>query len=127
MAFKPAYEICGITPVPDVSQFIHAITLQEYGLGSPPVYDDAGPVMSWNDFQSAMAAVVPVRGIDVIRGGQGTTQLFLTITMWWSPGILPNMRVVSDNGSKYVIQSIENILERNIVLVLNCLGLGPND
>jgi hypothetical protein len=39
------------------------------------------------------------------------------------PGILASMRVVG-NGKTYVIQSVENIQERNIVLVLNCLLLG---
>jgi len=46
--------------------------------------------------------------------------------MWYLPGIQPNMTVLSDNGSIYVIQSIENIRELNVVLILNCIGLGAN-
>lgn len=73
-----------------------------------------------------MASIEPVKGTDVLRSGQETTQLFLTIKMWFQPGILPNMQVETESGSHYLIQSIENLSEMNVVLVLNCLGLGAN-
>jgi len=50
----------------------------------------------------------------------------VTITMFWQGGILPNMRIVADTGSVFVVQSIENLQELNVVLQLNCLGLGNN-
>lgn len=123
----PLYTVCNGQPVPNVGLFIHLITIQSQGLASPPTYDAAGPVVGWIDLTTVMAGIETVRGTDVIKGGQTTTQLYLTLTMWYAPGVLPNMRVISDNGNRYIIQSIENILERNVVMVLNCLGLGPND
>ena len=73
-----------------------------------------------------MASIEPVRGTDVIRGGQTTTTLYLTIKMWFQPGITPDMQVETESGSRFLIQSIENLLEMNLVLVLNCEGLGAN-
>jgi Phage head-tail joining protein len=95
-------------------------------LASPPASDAAGALQSWNAFTQANAAIETVRGTDVIKGGQTATQLFLTVGMWYQAGINPEQRVLSDNGSLYVIQSVENILEMNVVLVLNCLALGSN-
>ena len=113
-------------PTVDVGSMRHAITIQQQGPTSPPTYDSAGPHLVWTTFAAAMAAIETVRGTDVIKSGQDTTQLFLTATIWYQAGIQPNMRVVSDNGSVYVIQAVENILELNVVLVLKCLALGQN-
>lgn len=110
----------------DSAAMRHSITIQAQGPTSPPSYDASGPLLTWTTFTTSLAAIETMRGTDVIRAGQDTTQLFLTVTMWWQPGILPNMRVLSDTGSTYLIQAIENILERNRVLVLNCLGLARN-
>jgi head-tail adaptor len=66
-----------------------------------------------------------VSGTDVLRGGQDTTKLFLTVTIRWQTGIVPTMRVQSLNGT-YVIQAVENPGERNVILTLRCLGLGVN-
>ncbi len=114
-------------PVVNVGAMRHAIAIQQQQPVSPPVYDAAGPVLAWTTFVSALAAIETLRGTDVIKSGQTTAQLFLMVTLWYQPGILPSMRVVSDNGSIYVIQAVENILELNVVLVLTCLGLGANE
>lgn len=111
----------------NVGAMRHAIAIQQQQPVSPPVYDAAGPVLAWTTFVSALAAIETLRGTDVIKSGQTTAQLFLMVTLWYQPGILPSMRVVSDNGSIYVIQAVENILELNVVLVLTCLGLGANE
>lgn len=73
-----------------------------------------------------MASIEPVRGTDVIRSGQATTQIFLTVKMWFQPGITPDMQVETESGSRFLIQSIENLLEMNLILVLNCIALGSN-
>ena len=54
-----------------------------------------------------------------------TTQLFLIISIWWQAGILANMQVQALNGL-YLIQSVENLLELDVVLKLNCLAIGKN-
>ena len=114
-------------PILDVSRCVHPITIWQQAPASPPEIDAGGPVMTWQPVATAMAAIEIVRGLDVIRGGQVTTQLYLTVTFWYQAGILPNMRATAENGSTYVIQSVENVNERNIVLRLNCLGLGANE
>lgn len=114
-------------PLLDVGSLRHQITIQAQGPTSPPTMDASGQVVAWSPFATALAAIDQVRGTDVIRGGQITTQLYLTVAMWFQPGILSNMRVISDNGSTYVVQSVENVLEMNLVLILNCVALGLNE
>jgi len=113
-------------PSINIGALRHQITIQQLLPSSPPVYNEQGETLSWQPFTTAQAAIEPISGKDVIRGGQTTTQLFLTIAIWYQPGIAANMRVISDNGSVYIIQSIENVLEMNQVLTLNCLGINQN-
>lgn len=114
-------------PTIEVGAMRHLVEIQRELPANPPAYDAAGPRLAWQKFVTAKAAIETVRGTDVIRSGQITTQLFLTVALWFQPGIASNMRLVSENGSTYLIQSVENILEMNIVLVLNCLALGANE
>jgi hypothetical protein len=114
-------------PVLDVGRCVHPITIWQQAPSSPPAIGVAGPALEWQPVATAMAAIEIVRGIDVIRGGQVTTQLYATVTFWWQPGILSNMHVTKEDGSTFIIQSVENVEERNVVLRLNCLGLGANE
>jgi SPP1 family predicted phage head-tail adaptor len=108
-------------PQIDPGKMVHWVNI----LQQQTVTDLSGQSITWVPFVSAWAAIEPVKGTDVLRGGQDTTKLFLTITIRWQTGILPSMRVQSLNGT-YVIQAIENTGERNVILVMTCLGLGAN-
>ena len=109
-------------PSIDPGKLVQQITILQQTQSS----DISGTVAVWTPLRTTYAAIEPVRGTDVIRSGQATTQLFLTVTIRWQLGVQPNMRVQSNSGT-YVIQSIENPGERNILLILNCLGLGANE
>lgn len=109
-------------PQIDPGEMVHQITI----LQQQTVTDASGASIQWVPFVQAWAQIDPVRGIDVVKSGQDTTKLFLTVRIRWQTGIEPNMRVQSVNGT-YVIQAIENPGERNIILVLTCLGLGANE
>jgi hypothetical protein len=124
-------------PQVDIGLMRHCIKIQQQGNGTRVgEFDIGGAIPSdWQDlFTGVMAAIEVMRGTDVIRSGQTTTQLFITVVIWfipdpvnpYAPGVTSNMRVISDNGSAYVIQSVENVLELNVILVLNCLALGQN-
>jgi head-tail adaptor len=109
-------------PKIDPGEMIHQVTI----LQQQTAQDISGSGVQWVPFLTGVwAKIKPVRGTDVVKSGQDTTKLFLFVTIFWQPGIVPNMRVQSLNGT-YVIQAIENPLERNILLVLTCLGLGAN-
>jgi head-tail adaptor len=65
------------------------------------------------------------KGTDVIKSGQQTTNTYLTVTIWFQPGILPNMQLQRKGDTvTYLIQSIDNLELMDIVLVLNCLAIG---
>ncbi len=108
-------------PMVDPGKMVHWITIHK----QTTVTDISGTSAAWTEFVRTWAQIDPVRGSDVLKAGQDTTQLFLTVKIRWQAGILPNMRVQSCNGT-YIIQSIENPGERNVVLVLNCIALGLN-
>ena len=108
-------------PSLDPGDMRHQITILAPTRGS----DGSGSTVTMAPFTSAYAKIVVVRGTDVIRAGQVTTQLFLTISIWYQAGILADMQVQALNGL-YVIQSVENVSELGVVLVLNCLALSQN-
>jgi SPP1 family predicted phage head-tail adaptor len=109
-------------PVFDPGRMVHKINIQK------PVanWDDSGPVMKYETFLTTWAALEPVRGTDVIQGGQITTQLYITVTMAYQKGINASHRVNCAKGN-FIIQSAENPLERDVLLVLNCVELGDKD
>jgi SPP1 family predicted phage head-tail adaptor len=105
----------------DPGKMVHWVSI----LRQTTTTDVSGTSIVWTEFVKTWAQIDPVRGSDVLRGGQDTTQLYLTVKIRWQTGILPNMRVQSNNGT-YIIQAIENPGERNVILILNCIALGLN-
>ena len=109
-------------PTLDSGEMRHQITI----LGQVPSTDVSGSTVTMAPILTCYAKIEPVRGIDVIRSGQETTQLFLIISIWWQAGILANMQVRALNGL-YLIQSVENVLELDVVLKFTCLAIGKNN
>lgn len=104
----------------------HWVTLQQYTVSSPLTFDVGGAMLSWSDFARVKAKLVPMRGTDVIKAGQDISKVPIAVTIRYLAGVLAKMRIVAPNGT-YVIQAIENVEERNTVLVLTCLALGINE
>jgi head-tail adaptor len=119
-------QILGGRPVLDAGRLVRSITIEQQAQLDPLQYDAAGPKRSWTTFATAWASIESPTGRDANQGGQITTQMELLISMWYQLGILPSMRVRTDDGSIYQIQSIENVLNASLVLVLNCVGIGSN-
>jgi head-tail adaptor len=111
----------------DVGRLIHPIVIWALLPSSPPAYDAAGPVRTWQPVANALAAIDTLRGREVIRSGQAVAQLYSEIVMWYQPGVLPNMQVTDERGNTYIVQSAEDIEKRNVVLRLNCVELGANE
>ncbi len=111
-------------PTLDPGKLIHEI--QIWDMHGVTETDASGTVLVPVVVATAMASIEPIRGTDLIRSGQTTTQLFLTVSMWFQPGIKPDMQIDSETGSRYLIQSIEDIRGMHVVLILNCLGLRGN-
>jgi SPP1 family predicted phage head-tail adaptor len=112
-----------VWPQIDPGKLVHKITL----LAEEEVVDISGTVTKYVPWLVTWAEILPVRGTDVIKGGQATTTLYLTVTIRWQDGVLPDMQIQTDNGNNYIIQSVENPGERNILLVLNCVALAHNE
>src|SRR5262249_1815050 len=112
----------GAWPMLDPGKMVHWVTVMQ----ETPVADISGTSTVWSSFVSCWAQIDAIRGSDVLKSGQDTTQLFLTVKIRWQTGILPKMRVQTASGSTFIIQAVENIGERNVVLVLNCIALASN-
>ena len=116
--------------VVNIGRMRHQVSILQLGVSSPPAYDAGGPIQTYNPILANVAAAIDmIRGTDVIKGGMQTTELYLQIMIWFEEAvqILPSMRVTQQhNNSQYVIQSVENILALDQILILNCLGLGAN-
>lgn len=101
-------------------KMIHWVTF----LAEKEMIDISGTETIYVPFLSTWAQIDPVRGLDVLRSGQATTTLFLTVTIYWQAGILPDQRIQTVSGDTYVIQAIENPGNRNVILICNCVQLG---
>jgi SPP1 family predicted phage head-tail adaptor len=100
----------------------HVVTI----LQSTLTTDLSGVVTTWTPFVSDIRAKIePMRGLELLRSGQDATNNYITVTIRYVPGIQAAMRVKAHDAT-YLIQNIENVLERNRVLKLMCLGLGEN-
>jgi head-tail adaptor len=78
------------------------------------------PDVAWAKMQAIKAA-------DVIKGGSDVSQVRMTVTIRYRPRRVPSMRFQTANGSVYVIEAIENVLEMNALLVMTCLGIGASE
>jgi head-tail adaptor len=108
-------------PTLDPGEMIHRIRI----LQETTVEDISGTAPAWVPFLDTWAKIDPVRGTDLLKSGQDTAQLFLTVKIRWQTGVLSNMQLLTLNGT-YIIQTVENPGERNVILILNCLALGLN-
>lgn len=89
--------------------------------------DISGVVVSYPVLYGPLwAEIQTISGREQIQSGQTTTQSIRLVKIYFQPGIFNNMRVQTDTGSTYYIQSIDNPDERNIVLILTCMGLDEN-
>jgi head-tail adaptor len=106
----------------DPGEMIHRISI----LQETAVSDISGTSAAWVPFVSMWAKIEPVRGTDLLKSGQDTAQSFMTIKIFWQPGILANMRVQTLDGTFIIQGKPENPGMRNVILILNCIGLGVN-
>jgi hypothetical protein len=90
----------------------------------------SGSKTSYELFITAYAEIDPAyaasgqkpRTPDVSATGQITSRLTVPITMNWEAGIEANMQVQTAGGM-YVIESVVNVGELNVTLILMCLAL----
>jgi SPP1 family predicted phage head-tail adaptor len=111
---------------PDPGSFRHLVTF----LKQMPVSDASGTSVQWfpsSPPETAWAKIETLRATDVIKSGQTVSQVYLTVTMWYRAGVESKDRIFGPNGKQYVVQAVENVLERNVYLVLTCVALAGNN
>lgn len=104
----------------------HPITIQQRVPGSPPTYNNAGPVLEPVPvLVNVMAQIQPSRTAQMVRPGQTVTETVIPITIRYNANVTANMEVVF-NGNLYRIEGIIDFDERHWLMELECLALGPN-
>ena len=119
-------------PVISIGDLRHQVQVQQQTVSG--AYDASGVADStWTTIATCMAAIgTSGQGLktptDVQHGGQAVSQLFTEVALYFCecPTLTPNMRVITDTGSVYLIQAAENVMELSYVWVLSCIGLGAN-
>lgn len=112
-------------PWMDPAKLRHRVTF----LKQLPSSDASGATVNWvagSPPDTCWAEIAPMRAEDVIKGGQDVSQVRITVTTRYKAGRVPNSRLQTPNGSIFLIEGIQNVLEMNQWLVLTCLGLGAN-
>jgi head-tail adaptor len=110
-------------PTVNPGDFRHWITF----LRQQSVVSISGTKVTWvadSPPQGAWAKIEAIRGADLIREGQDATILYLTVSMWFQPGITSNMHIITPSGAECVVLSVENVLSLNHILILNCQAIG---
>jgi head-tail adaptor len=80
----------------------------------------------WQSVATLRAKVEPVRAMEVLRSGQDVSQTYITVTLRFHALIKASMRLRTQNGT-YIIQGVENVLNRDRVLKLMCLQVGDTE
>jgi SPP1 family predicted phage head-tail adaptor len=104
----------------------HPITIQQRVPGSPPTYNNAGPVLvPVPVLTNVMAQISPARATQMVRAGQTVTETIIPISIRYNAAVTAAMEVVF-NGNLYRIEGIIDFDERHWLMELECLALGPN-
>lgn len=117
-------------PTIKIGAMRHLITIEQAVISG--TYDHSGVAQTGRTTVATCMAAIGTSGVkrpdDVVRGGQTGSQLFVEVVTFYNncPTLEPDMYVVSDNGSTYIVQTVENVDELNVVWIMRCIALGQN-
>jgi len=120
-----------VFPTLNPGELRHWVWFLEQSSAQPSTADDCecagGGGVTWKQKTPPLGAwtkIEAVRGVDLLRAGLDASILYLTVTLWYQPGISAQMHILSPTGCEYIINSVENVLLMNHILVLNCQAIG---
>jgi SPP1 family predicted phage head-tail adaptor len=115
-SYRPGSNPLAISP----GELRHPISIQQpqYAAGSD---GESITPSSWDDVRDANAAIYTAGGRETSQASQIVSEVSHVVKVRWTPTLIrANYRVVY--GSRYfTVQYVENVLERNRVLLLYCL------
>ena len=109
-------------PQIDPGEMVHRVAIQAQTQAQDAL---GGQTETWNTVLTIMAALATTASKELYQTGQFTGQVTHRVSIYW-PGagiaILGGMRVVY--GSRiFIVQTVENVQERNCILLLHCLEI----
>ncbi|MDE2099258.1 MAG: head-tail adaptor protein [Patescibacteria group bacterium] len=105
----------------DAGELRHAIVIESPAANDGSTFGQSVVPTSWNTLRTCMAAIYTAGGRETSMAAQVVSEVSHTIKVRWTPDVVKaGYRVVF--GSRYfTVQYVENVLERNRVLLLYCL------
>lgn len=100
----------------------HQVQIQQQASGQA---SDGSPSTSWNTVLMTMAAIYTQGSKEVYQAAQFTAQVSHVLKIRW-PGIgitIQGGMQVLFGSRTFKLQTVDNVLERNRVLMLHCLEL----
>lgn len=98
----------------------HSVQIQQLQGGQA---SDGSPTQSWTTVLSPMAAIMTASSREVYQAAQFTAQVSHVLKIRWTAVPLSGGMQVLYGSRTFKVQAIENVLERNRVLMLHCLEL----
>ncbi len=109
-----------LSPSIRAGELCHSVTIQA------PVYaaDANGMAVtpaSWTAVRTTMAAIYTAGGRETSMASQIVSQVSHVVKVRWTPAAIKANYQVLFEGRTFTVQYVENVLERNRVLLLYCL------
>lgn len=115
----------GKWPGVDPGDLRHQLTFLKQTIGT----DGTGANIGWfptNPPVTAAASMEVLRGDEVIKAGLDISQLYAIFIIRYQDGIVASARFQTEAGSVWIIQAIEDIEDRGVLLRITALGLADN-
>jgi hypothetical protein len=110
-------------PVCNPGKFRTPVTLLVAIPGTDPI---SGGVVTWGPGDNptmVMAQVEYMHGTDLVKAGQDISISIMECTMWYNPVFIGGCRLQTPSG-QWIVQSVENEHEVNVITRLTCLAIG---
>ncbi len=104
----------------DAGELRHKVQIQQPTYAAGPTGMSATPV-SWSTVRTSMAAIYTAGGRETSMASQIVSQVSHVVKVRWSDVVLKANYRVLFGGRFFTVQYVENVLERNRVLLLYCL------
>lgn len=105
----------------DAGELRHAVTIQSPVPGAADTFGQSVVPQSWNTLRTPMAAIYTAGGRETSMASQIVSEVSHVIKVRWTSDVVQAGYRVLFGTRIFTVQYVENVLERNRVLLLYCL------
>ena len=109
-----------LNPSIRAGELVHSIAIQQPEYSAGPSGMSVMPT-GWTTVRSPMAAIYTAGGRETSMAAQIVSDVSHVVKVRWTPATIKANYRVAFGGRLFTVQYVENVLERNRVLLLYCL------